>query len=143
MMEKGYDAYRTTNIGTADQGKLILILYDIAINHCQESLAFFGDTQQIAERTRHLKKVQDAISELMGALKMDAGEIAHNLYRLYEYMLRRLVNANLRHEPGYIKEILEHLTSLREAWNEAIQKLKTEAAQQRCGEQQKDFALIG
>jgi flagellar protein FliS len=142
-MEKGYDAYRTTNIGTADQGKLILILYDIAINNCKESLNFFGDKSQIAERTRHLKKVQDAISELMGALKMDAGEIAHNLFRLYEYMLRRVINANIRHEPGCITEILEYLISLRGAWNEAIQNLKNEAAQQRSAGPQKSFAMIG
>jgi flagellar protein FliS len=142
-MGNGYGAYRDTNVATADQGKLILICYDVAITHGQQALECFGDAQRIEERTRHLKKVQDAISELMGGLRMDVGEIAHNLYRMYEYMLRQLTFANLRQEPKYVTEILGYLTDLRDAWGEAVQKTKAEAAAQQNLETNKSFAITG
>ncbi len=125
-MEKGYKAYRTVNVDTADQGKLILIAYDVAVKHCRLSLELFGDTRRVEERVRHLYKAQSALSELMGALNMEAGEVANNLYRLYEYMLHRLVNANVKNDRGAVEETLGYLTELRDAWSEAIGNLKKE-----------------
>jgi flagellar protein FliS len=142
-MNNGYSAYRATDIATADQGKLILLAYDIAITHSQQALELFGDTKCIEERTRHLKKVQDAISELMGALRMDTGEIAHNLYRLYEYMLRQLIQANLRHEPRHLSEILRYLVDLRDAWSVAVKKVRSETLGRMDIGPQKSFAISG
>ena len=97
-MQQGYQLYRSANVETADQGKLILIAYDVAIKHCRLAMDKFGDYRLIAERTKHLFKVQDAITQLLSALRLDVGEIAHNLYRLYNYMLRTLVQAGIKGE---------------------------------------------
>jgi flagellar biosynthetic protein FliS len=59
---------------------------------------------------------------------MDVGEVGHNLYRLYDYMLRSLVSASVNNDKSKVSEVLSYLESLREAWSTAIQKLKTEAA---------------
>lgn len=123
-MRDGYSVYRSANVDTADQGKLILIAYDVAIKNCRMAIDKFGKVNLIEERTKHLLKVQDAISELMGSLKMEAGEIANNLYRLYDYMLRRLIQANAHQEKSFVEEILKYLEALRAAWNDAIQSLK-------------------
>lgn len=124
-MEKGYSAYKTANIDTGDQGKLIIIAYDVAIKHCRFALEKFSDKDKIEERTKHLFKVQDALTELMSSLKMDVGEIAQNLYRLYEYMLKRVVDANVKSDSKHIEEILDYLVELRSAWQEAIKNLRT------------------
>ncbi len=123
-MKNAYSTYKTANVDTADQGKLILIAYDVAIKHCRMALEKFTDTKMIEERTKHLYKVQDAISELMGSLRLDVGEIAQNLYRLYDYMLRRLVHANAKSESECIKEVLGYLLDLRGAWSDAIQAMR-------------------
>ena len=123
-MEKGYSTYKTANIDTADQGKLIIIAYDVAIKHCRLAIDIFSDKKKIEERTKHLFKVQDAITELMSSLKIDVGEIAQNLYRLYDYMIRKLVDANIKQEVQDVKEVLGYLESLRSAWKEAINNLR-------------------
>ncbi|MBN1982338.1 MAG: flagellar export chaperone FliS [Chitinivibrionales bacterium] len=119
-MKSAYSVYKTADVQTADQGRLIIIAYDVAIKHCRLAVQVFNDKKKIEERNKHLYKVQDAISELMGSLRMDVGEIATNLYRLYEYMLWRLVQSIAKSSPQFVEEIAAYLTDLREAWNEAI-----------------------
>ena len=127
-MQQGYAAYRQTTVDTADQGKLILIAYDVAIKNCKLAMEKFDVREKMEERTKHLFKAQDAITELLGALKLEVGEVAKNLYKLYEYMLRSLVDASVKNNCGKVAEVLKYLETLREAWDEAIKKLKTEAA---------------
>jgi flagellar protein FliS len=126
-MHNGYTAYRSANVETADQGKLILIAYDVAIKHCKLAIEKFEDRKLVEERTRHLCKVQDAVTELMSSLKLDVGEIAHNLYRLYDYMIRRCIEANIKSDAGIIREILGYLEDLRDAWSQAIINVRKEA----------------
>jgi len=128
MKRSGYIAYKTANVETADQGRLILIAYDVAIKHCKISLGQFGNFQLIEERSKHICRAQDAVTELMSALRMDVGEIARNLYRLYDYILRRLVEANIKNDRTRVEEVLKYLESLREAWSQAIANLRKEKA---------------
>ncbi len=125
-MKQGYNVYKTANVDTADQGRLILIAYDIAIVNCKLALEKFDDRLLLEERTKHIFKVQDAITELLTALKMDVGDIARNLYNLYDYMLRCLVEASVKQNKEKLTEVLGYMESLREAWAEAVQKTKTE-----------------
>lgn len=141
-MNVGYSAYKTANVETADQGKLILIAYDVAIKHCKISLGQFGNQKFIEERTKHICKAQDAVTELMSALRMDVGEIAHNLYRLYDYILRRLVEANIKNDKLKVQEVLRYLEDLRDAWNQAIINVKKESAAE-CETQMQNFAITG
>ncbi len=127
-MKTGYGAYASTHVETADQGKLILIAYDVAIKHCKISLEKFNDREFIKERTQHICRAQDAVTELMSALRMDVGEIAQNLYRLYDYILRRMVEANIKNDRTKIEEVLGYLSELRDAWGQAIVNVKREAA---------------
>jgi flagellar secretion chaperone FliS len=128
MMNTGYTAYNSTNVETADQGKLILIAYDVAIKHCKLVIPKFDDKKLIEERTKHLCKIQDAITELMSSLNLDVGEIARNLYRLYDYMLRRCLESNIKNDKKMIIEILGYLEDLRDAWSQAIVNVRMEAA---------------
>lgn len=128
-MKNGYTVYRNTSIDTADQGKLILIAYDVAIKHCKLALEKFGSRELIEERTKHIFKAQDAITELLTALKLDVGDIALNLYRLYDYMLRCLVEGSIKSNKEKVEEVLTHLQDLRDAWSEAILKLKRESGE--------------
>jgi flagellar protein FliS len=125
-MHDGYAKYQSANVETADQGKLILIAYDVAIKHCKLALEKFDERKLIEERTRHLCKAQDAVTELMSSLRLDVGEIAHNLYRLYDYMIRRLIEANIKSDPRIVREILGYLEELRGAWAQAIINVRKE-----------------
>jgi len=125
-MRQGYDVYRSANVDTADQGKLILICYDVAIKSCKLAIEKFDDWKLIEERTKHLLKAQDAIAELLSALRLDVGEVAKNLYRMYDYMLRSLVEASVKNSKEKVVEILGYLETFREAWSVAIVNVKKE-----------------
>ena len=142
-MKNAYSAYKTANIDTADQGKLIIICYDVAIKHCKLSLDLFENHNQIEERTKYLYKVQDAVGELMSSLRLDVGEIAQNLYKLYEYIIRRVIEANTKNDKSPVEEILVYLETLREAWREASLQVKEDNAANENAARTKTIAISG
>ena len=122
MSNQGEDIakqYKKRQIESAPPGKLIVMLYDGAIE-------FIGKAQQaqidksdnwIEEFHQHMIRTQNIITELMVALDMDkGGDVAKNLFRLYEYMNRRLVQANMSKEEEILIEVKGLLETLREAW---------------------------
>ncbi len=124
MNRMGYDNYRGANTITTDQTKLILLVYDFAIRQCKQAKETFG-SDDVRGRANLLKKAQQAITELMASLNMGAGgEVAKNLYRLYDYMNRRLIEANMKKDPAILDEVVKHLTGLREAWVGAFDQLR-------------------
>ncbi|HLS53956.1 MAG TPA: flagellar export chaperone FliS, partial [Tissierellaceae bacterium] len=59
------------------------------------------------------------IFELMNTLNFEAGgEIAQNLYNLYDYMYTGLVRANIDKDMEKTKEIRKYLEELRDAWTQ-------------------------
>lgn len=115
----GLKEYQEANLETATQGKLLLMLYDGGIRFLVQAHGAM-EGRNYNDAHKHLLKAEDVLTELMASLKLEVGEIAQNLYRLYEYMNWRLIQANLKRDPNMITEVLNHLRSLREAWVEAI-----------------------
>ncbi|MCL2845109.1 MAG: flagellar export chaperone FliS [Chitinivibrionia bacterium] len=128
-MNQGYNAYKSANVETADRGKLLVMCYDVAIKHGTAVSELPTDFKHIEQRNKHLYKMNDAITELISSLNFEVGggEIANNLFRLYEYMQYR-INQSIAHpENTHIVEILGYLTELREAWKEAAQTVRMSA----------------
>lgn len=115
----GLKEYQEANLETASQGKLLLMLYDGGIRFLVQAQGAM-EGRNYGDAHKHLLKAEDVLTELMASLKLEVGEIAQNLYRLYEYMNWRLIQANLKRDAKMIAEVLNHLRSLREAWVEAI-----------------------
>ncbi|OGS34774.1 MAG: flagellar export chaperone FliS [Elusimicrobia bacterium RIFOXYB2_FULL_49_7] len=135
--------YTTTSVSTADQGRLILICYDVAIKSCTMAKEFVQQKKHV-ERSKSLYKAQDAVTELMVALNMNkGGVIAKRLYSLYDYFNWRLSEANIKQDTRMIDEVLLHLKSLREAWVIAIDKVKKEKFDQAAPVQTLSFGLVG
>jgi flagellar protein FliS len=49
--------------------------------------------------------------------KKVGGELAQNLSALYDYMVRRLVDANIKNDTAILDEVTDLLTGLAEAWD--------------------------
>jgi len=121
-----YENYKTATVNTTDQGKLILICYDVAIKNCQQAKEMI-EAGQLTDKSKRLYKAQDAITELMVSLNMDKGGVfAKRIFALYEYFNWRLSEANIKQSVPMIEEVLRHLKSLREAWVIAIEKVRKE-----------------
>lgn len=116
-----YDQYNRTKVETLTPGKLLLMLYDGALNNLDQAREAIAG-KDIARAHEHIIKTQDIIMELMATLNMDY-EISGSLYRLYEYMQQRLVESNIKKDPQILAEVSTMIGDLRQTWEEAIKSL--------------------
>lgn len=117
MITSPYQKYQQTQLQTASPSQLLLMLYDGAIRFIRMGTA--GIEERDYEKSNlYLCKAQAVIHELIAALNYDY-PIAKNLYQVYEYMLHRLIQANLKKEQQPAQEVLSYLQDLREAWEVA------------------------
>lgn len=113
-----YNQYKQTQISTANQGKLIVMLYDGAIKFLNIALDNIEPMRFDIVNT-NIIKAQDIITELLLSLNMnEGGEISQNLFSLYMYFKRQLLEANMRKDPEMIKHILKLMKDMRDAWDQ-------------------------
>ncbi|MCK4467515.1 MAG: flagellar export chaperone FliS, partial [Desulfobacterales bacterium] len=66
-----------------------------------------------------VQKAQSIISELMQALDFEkGGEVARNLNSLYNYMLRRIIEGDVKRDVKAFDEVILMLGELESAWKE-------------------------
>ena len=111
-----YDQYKQTEIGTANQGKLIVMLYDGAIKFLNIAIEHMEPkTYDIVNN--NIIKAQDIINELLMSLNMnEGGQISQNLFNLYMFFKKQLLEANIQKDAEMIKVVVKMLQDLREAW---------------------------
>jgi len=112
-------AYRETQIKTANQLKLIVMLYDGAIRHLNLALEDLAAGHERYDRANgHIVAAQDIISELMASLDFErGGEIARGLFSIYLYVNGRLLDGNVRKDRAPLEEVKRLLGELRDAWD--------------------------
>jgi flagellar secretion chaperone FliS len=120
-----YKQYKKTQIDTANQGKLIIMLYEGAIKHINRALELLPQ-KKIEEIHNNIIKAQDIVAELMVSLNMDAGEIASKLLSIYLYINKKLMEANLSKSGEPLIEVRKYLLELKSAWEEASKKNPSE-----------------
>jgi flagellar protein FliS len=123
MINNPYAHYKRMQVETASQGRLIIMLYDGALKNLRNAQHCIQH-KDISGAHRMLMKTQDIIRELNITLNMNAGEIAQNLRNLYLYMTQRLIEANIAKDNGKIGEVIDLLSTLKEAWDTVILKNK-------------------
>ena len=65
---------------------------------------------------------ENILYELMSTLNMDAGEIADNLMRLYDFMIWQLIEANRDKDKNKVESVIELLLPLCDAWKQIVEK---------------------
>jgi flagellar protein FliS len=117
--------YKKRQIEGEKQGRLIIMLYDGAIKFltiAKEAI----DENDVETSHNNLIRGQALIAELINSLKVDVGEVAVNLLRLYEFMNRQLSIANAKKDTNIIDSVIKLLKSLRAGWLAVIKKLQEE-----------------
>lgn len=118
MSAQVYDQYRRTAIETVSPGKLLLMLYDGAIKNLNNAITAINN-KNLNGAHNDIIKTQDIIVELMSTLNMDY-EISKSLYSLYDYMLNRLIEANLKKDAAILEEVCGYLSELRDTWQQVV-----------------------
>ncbi len=111
------NAYLESRITTADPIDLERLLYQAAtgaVRDARRQLAA-GD---IAGRSRSISKAYAIVAELGGSLDRErCGVLAERLALLYDYIERRLLEANFAQADAPLAEVLALLATLAEAWD--------------------------
>ena len=123
-------SYKAQSVQTASPGKLVLMLFDGYLRFTTAAANSFEEpdlTKKNEGINNNLIKAQNIVTELQSSLDMSVpGELPGTLYRLYDYVLHKLQQANLqkKHEP--IAEADKVIAELREAWAEMLIQNPTE-----------------
>ncbi|TKI72832.1 flagellar export chaperone FliS [Lysinibacillus mangiferihumi] len=112
------NAYKQNSVTTASPGELTLMLYNGCLKFLSKAKLAIQD-KNIQDKNTNLIKAQAIISELMATLNMDI-EVSKNMLALYEYMNRRLVEANIQNDVSIIEEVEGFVTEFRDTWKEVI-----------------------
>ena len=120
--QNAYAAYQKTNVNTASQGRLVVLLYEGAVNHLKAALTLFDEENKIKAGNIeqfgiHLQKTQAIITELQVSLDMEkGGDIARNLMSLYVFFNEELMDATISHNKEKIEFVLSKFDELADAW---------------------------
>jgi flagellar protein FliS len=101
--------------------QLTSLLYETCImrlEHAADALR----NQRYIEANQVLQKCNDILYRLGAGINYGAGIVADQLEALYDYMARKLIEANINKDVTIVEEVLKLLQSLYEAWNLALEK---------------------
>ena len=113
-----YQQYQRSRILTASPAELTLMLYDGAIKFC--NIAILGIEQNdIQKAHNNIMKVQKIIEEFQITLNFKY-EIANDFNNVYNYIMKRLREANMTKDKAILDEVLEHLHTMRDTWKEVM-----------------------
>lgn len=100
----------------ADPHRLICMLLDGALERLSAARGYV-ERKDLMQKAALLHRVGLIVDELRLSLDHSAGgDIAANLDRLYDYIMRRVVHANLQNDADAIDEAARLLQKIRDAW---------------------------
>ena len=114
-----YQAYQSNAVTTASPGELTLMLYNGCLRF-MKAARMAMENKEIEKKNENLIKAQNIISELRVTLNMEL-EVSKNMMAMYDYILRRLIEANMKNDTAILDEAEELVTGFRDTWKQAIQ----------------------
>lgn len=116
---QGVAAYKENAVLTAPPGRLVVLLYEGAIQFLRKAIIALDDKDYTA-KNHFIGKACDIIQELDITLDMEkGGEIARNLRSLYQFMQRHLAQANVSKDPQKVQHVIDLLNDLLSGWRAA------------------------
>jgi len=126
MYNNGVQMYRKTNVVTADPKRLVLMCYEGAIDSLKIGKQRIVE-KNYEEKGKNIAKARDILSEMKSSLNFEqGGTIAANLDSLYNYMLRRIIEADLANDVQAMDDVIGMLGDLKSAWEEIFYEKKNE-----------------
>ena len=107
--------FTTQSVLTASPGQLVVMLYDGFARFATQAVVALerGDVANAAEP---LSRAQRILTELRASLDSRHGDVASRLDAIYDYVGRRLTDARIQRDPQAVREAIEPMTGLRDAW---------------------------
>jgi flagellar protein FliS len=113
-----YNQYKENSIFTASPEELTLMLYNGLVKFIMRGIDSI-EKKNIQEAHTNIIKAQNIVSEFMNTLDMNY-EISGSLSSIYDYMLGRLIDANVSKDKDILEEVLGFAKVLRDTWEQAM-----------------------
>ena len=121
----GYNAYKNNSINFASKEQLFLMLLDGAVKFSKIARQAIAD-KEIIKAHENIIKTQNIFYELMVTLDTSSGEPwLKDLFNIYDFITRRLIDANLKKDTKIMEEIIPLIEDIRDTWNEAYRLSKS------------------
>lgn len=124
MVQQQYQAYKNNSVNTASPGELTLMLY----NGCLKFIKYAKkgiETNDFQLKNENIQKARNIINELMVTLDRKA-EISGQFLPLYDYINRRLVDANVKNDVDILMEAYEMVAEFRDTWKEVLKQTRSQ-----------------
>ena len=113
--------YQTSNITTATPEKLMILLFDGAIQFLQKAKIAIAENN-FKERSQNIDGARKIIRELMRTIDLENGnDVSKQLFKLYNRMAMNLIKANVMRNSGIVDQVIEDLTNIRWGFQKAIE----------------------
>lgn len=120
-----YQRYQQNAVNGAERENLTLMLYNGAIRFIKQGIKHLEE-KNIQEVHNSVIRVQEIIAYLSDTLNMEY-QISGNLFSLYEYINRRLLEVNIKKDSETLDEVLGLVEDLRNMWMEALKLSRSSA----------------
>lgn len=117
-LPNAYAQYKNSKVLTASPAELTLMLYEGAIKFCNIAIAAI-EQKEVGKAHINIRKAQKIIEHLRVTLDMKY-PVAKDFDNMYQYIDRRLLEANISKDPEILKEVLTHLHAIRDTWKEVM-----------------------
>ncbi len=117
-LPNAYAQYKNSKVLTASPAELTLMLYEGAIKFCNIAVTAI-EQKDIQKAHTNIVKTQKIIEHFRVTLDMKY-PVAQDFDRVYIYLEQRLVEANVKKDNEILREVLEHLHSMRDTWKEVM-----------------------
>ncbi len=106
-----------SGVEAADPHRLIQMLMEGALGKIAAAKGHMK-RGQIAEKGASISWAISIIDGLRVSLDTEAGgELVENLHALYQYMMERLLEANLKNDPALLDEVTRLLSEIKAGWD--------------------------
>lgn len=113
-----YATYTNNKVLTASPAELILMLYEAAIKFTNVAIMSI-EKNDIQKAHTNIMKTERIIEELMASLNHKY-EVSKEFDKVYDYIMWRLRNANMKKDPEILEDVLTQLRTMRDAWKEVM-----------------------
>lgn len=114
-----YNAYKTNSVNYASKDQLLLMLVDGAVKFAKIGRQAIVD-KDIKKSHENIVRTQDIFYELMATLDVKkGGQWAQGLMNIYDFIVRRLIDANIKKDVAIMDEVIPLIEDIRDTWHEA------------------------
>lgn len=123
--QNAYNTYKTNSVNYASREQLLLMLVDGAVKFSKIGRQAIID-KNIGKAHDNIIKVQNIFYELMVTLDVaNGGEWAMSLMNIYEFIVRRLTDANIKKDSAIMDEVIPLIQDIRDIWEQAYKVSKS------------------